>query len=116
MPDIQDDKAAIDQQIRHLQDTLYVINGKWKLPILVAVHQGNSRFRDIQRSVGGITTKVLSKELKELEQNKLVLRKVYDASPPSVEYTTTTYCDTLHNMIAEMIDWGKNHRDKIKED
>lgn len=115
MPDIQQDKAIIDQQIRHLQDTLYVINGKWKLPILVAVHQGNSRFRDIQRSVGGITTKVLSKELKELEQNKLVVRRVYDTSPPVVEYTTSTYCDTLQNMIAEMIDWGKNHRDKIKE-
>ncbi len=116
MPDIQEDKAAIDQQIRHLQDTLYVINGKWKLPILVAVHQGNTRFRDIQRSTGGITTKVLSKELKELEQNKLVLRKVYDTSPPRVEYTTTSYCDTLSNMIAEMIDWGKNHRNKIKKD
>lgn len=113
---MQNDKSAIAQQIRHLQDTLYVINGKWKLPILVAIHQGNSRFRDIQRSVDGITTKVLSKELKDLEQNKLVVRRVYDASPPIVEYTTSTYCDTLETMIAEMIDWGKKHRDKIRED
>ncbi|NEU06844.1 helix-turn-helix transcriptional regulator [Flavihumibacter sp. R14] len=115
MPDIQIDKTSVEQQIRYLQDTLYVISGKWKLPILVAVHEGSSRFRDIQRSVNGITSKVLSKELKELEQNKLVVRKVYDKSPPTVEYTTSNYCDTLQKMVAEMIDWGKNHRDKIRE-
>ncbi|MEJ6979536.1 helix-turn-helix domain-containing protein [Pedobacter sp. P351] len=116
MPDIQNAKITVEQQIRHLQDTLYVINGKGKLPILVAVHEGNSRFRDIQRSVNGITSKVLSKELKELELNKLVVRKVYDSSPPIVEYTTSDYCDTLQKMVAEMIDWGKNHRDKIREE
>jgi DNA-binding HxlR family transcriptional regulator len=115
MPDIQTDKTAIDQQIKHLQDTLYVVNGKWKLPVLVAIHQGASRFREIQRSVNGITTKVLSKELKELEQNKLIIRRVYDTSPPTVEYTTSSYCETLQTMILEMIDWGKNHRDKIRE-
>ncbi|MVN78846.1 transcriptional regulator [Hymenobacter sp. HMF4947] len=116
MPDIQPDKAAVAQQIRHLQDTLYVVNGKWKLPILVAIHQGNSRFRDIQRSVQGITTKVLSTELKALEQNKLVVRRVYDTSPPTVEYTTSSYCDTLQTMILEMIAWGKNHHDRIREE
>lgn len=115
MPDIQKDNSENAQQIKHLQDALYVISGKWKLPILTAVHQGNSRFRDIQRSVKGITSKVLSKELKELELNKLILRRVYDDSPPTVEYTASVYCDTLHNMISEMIEWGKNHRDKIRE-
>ena len=70
------DEMTTEQQIKHMQDTLYVINGKWKLPVLVAIHQGASRFREIQRSVNGITTKVLSKELKDLEQNKLVVRRV----------------------------------------
>lgn len=116
MPDIQKTKTTVEQQIRYLQDTLYVINGKWKLPILVAVHEGNTRFRDIQRSVTGITSKVLSKELKELELNKLVIRKVYDSAPPIVEYTTSNYCDTLQKMIGEMIDWGKKHHDKIREE
>lgn len=109
------DEMSTEQQIKHLQDTLYVVNGKWKLPVLVAIHKGNSRFRDIQRSVSGITTKVLSKELKDLEQNKLVVRRVYDSSPPMVEYTTSTYCDTLQKMILEMIDWGKKHQNKIRE-
>ena len=108
-------EMSTEQQIKHLQDTLYVVNGKWKLPILTAIHKGNSRFRDIQRSVNGITTKVLSKELKDLEQNKLVLRKVYDTSPPTVEYTTSKYCDTLEKMILEMIDWGSKHYHKIRE-
>ncbi len=116
MPDIQKTKTTVEQQIRYLQDTLYVINGKWKLPILVAVHEGNTRFRDIQRSVTGITSKVLSKELKELELNKLVVRKVYDNAPPIVEYTTSNYCDTLQKMIGEMIDWGKKHHDKIRSE
>ena len=112
---MQKDEMSTEQQIKHLQDALYVVNGKWKLPVLVAIHQGNSRFRDIQRSVNGITSKVLSKELKEMEQNKLVVRRVYDTSPPTVEYTTSSYCDTLQKMILEMIDWGKNHRKKIRE-
>ena len=115
MPAIQKDKMSTEQQIRHIQDTLYVVNGKWKMPVLVAIHEGNSRFRDIQRSVTGITTKVLSKELKDLEQNKLVVRRVFDTSPPTVEYTTSSYCDTLQTMILEMIDWGKNHGNKIRE-
>lgn len=116
MPAIQKDKEAIAQQIRHLQDALYVISGKWKLPILTSVHQGETRFRDIQRSIGGITSKVLSKELKELEQNKLVVRKVYDTTPPTVEYTSTNYCDSLGKMISEMIEWGKHHREKIRQE
>lgn len=115
MPDIQQDNTSVEQQIKYLQDSLYVISGKWKLPILTAVHQGKSRFRDIQRTVNGITSKVLSKELKELELNKLIVRKVYDDSPPTVEYTTSNYCDSLHNVITGLIDWGKHHREKIRE-
>ena len=65
-------ELTIEQKIKYVQDTLFVISGKWKLPILIAINQGSTRFRDIQRSVTPITTKVLSKELKDLEQNKLV--------------------------------------------
>src|SRR5690606_760717 len=116
MPDIQDSNAEIAQNIKYLQDSIYVISGKWKLPILTAVHQGKSRFRDIQRTVDGITSKVLSKELKELEMNKLMVRIVYDDSPTIVEYTVSNYCDSLQNVVAELIEWGKHHRDKIRED
>ncbi|QNF31401.1 helix-turn-helix transcriptional regulator (plasmid) [Adhaeribacter swui] len=101
------------QKIRYVQDTLFVIGGKWKLPILVAILQGNHRFREIHRSVLPITTRVLSKELKNLEENKLVARTVQSTTPPTVEYTLTEYCKTLTRMINEMIAWGKNHRETI---
>jgi len=106
-------ELSMEDKIKYVQDTLYVISGKWKLPIMIAINQGNHRFRDIQRSVSPITTRVLSKELKDLEQNKLVIRRVYDSSPPMVEYTVAPYCKSLAPLVDEMISWGKNHRKKI---
>lgn len=103
------------KKITYVQDTLYVISGKWRLPILIAMYYGNKRFRDIQRAVPNITTRVLSKELKELEANKLIVRKVYDSSPVLIEYTSSPYCKSLHPLVEEMAKWGKNHRDKIRQ-
>ncbi|GAA3936859.1 winged helix-turn-helix transcriptional regulator [Chitinophaga oryziterrae] len=103
-----------EQAMKYLQDTLFVVGGKWKLPILRAIHSGNYRFRDIQRSVPLITTRVLSKELKHLEENKLVIRTVYH-SPLAVEYKVSDYTLSLLPVIKEMILWGKNHREKIRE-
>jgi DNA-binding HxlR family transcriptional regulator len=70
-------------------------------------------YREIQRSIPGITTRMLSKELKEMELNKIIVRKVYDASPVAVEYETTPYCKTFGNIILAMIDWGKKHKKMI---
>lgn len=103
------------KKITYVQDTLYVISGKWRLPILIAMYYGNKRFKDIQRAVPDITTRVLSKELKELEVNKLIDRKVYDSSPILIEYTSSSYCKSLHPLVEEMAKWGKNHRDKIRQ-
>ncbi len=102
------------KKIAYVQDTLYVISGKWRLPILIAMYYGNKRFRDIQRAVPNITTRVLSKELKELAANKLIDRVVYDSSPVLIEYTSSAYCKSLQPLVGEMIKWGKNHREKIK--
>lgn len=101
------------EKIKYLQDTIYVVSGKWKLPILMSMYEGTNRFRDIQRSVQNITTRVLSKELKELEANKLIIRTVYDTSPVSIEYTLTPYSYTLKSVVDEMINWGQLHRKKI---
>lgn len=103
------------EKIKYVQDTLFVISGKWKLPILIAIHYGNHRFRDIQRGVMGITTRVLSKELKDLEENKLVKRMVYNSVPVTVEYTVTPYCKSLTPLVDEMIRWGENHRKEIRK-
>lgn len=101
------------EKIKYLQDTIYVVSGKWKLPILMSMYEGTNRFRDIQRSVQSITTRVLSKELKELEANKLIVRTVYDTSPVSIEYTLTPYSYTLKPVVDEMINWGRQHRKKV---
>ncbi|WP_449399023.1 winged helix-turn-helix transcriptional regulator [Chryseobacterium wanjuense] len=70
-------KTKIDEQdIKALQDTIYVIGGKWKLPIIYSICNGNKRFSDIEKSIPGITKRMLSLNLKELEANKLITRKV----------------------------------------
>jgi DNA-binding HxlR family transcriptional regulator len=93
-----------------VQDALCVINGKWKLLILISISSGNSRFREIERSIPRITSKVLSKELKDLEENLLINRTVRDGYPVTIDYTTTDYFMTLENVVQALKDWGINHR------
>ena len=112
---MDENELTIEQKISYVQDTLFVVSGKWKLPLLIAMSQGSTRFRDLQRNVPPITTRVLSKELKDLEQNKLVIRTVSDTSPVTVDYTVSPYCKSLKPLVDEMVIWGRNHRKKITE-
>jgi len=96
-----------------VRDTLDVISGKWKLLIIISINNNNKRFREIERSIPKITSKVLAKELKDLEEHKLIKRTVYDDSPVLVEYTVTDYVKSLENLIFEMYKWGVQHRKKI---
>lgn len=97
-----------------VQDALYVLNGKWKLPVIIALRHGLKRFGEIQKEVKGIAAKVLSHELKELELNDFVERVVYDTTPVTVEYLVTDYTDTLDEVIMALRDWGTMHRTKIR--
>ncbi|TXE13627.1 winged helix-turn-helix transcriptional regulator [Algoriphagus aquimarinus] len=99
--------------IRPVQDALDVLNGKWKLPIIVALLHGVKRFSEISREIPGITDRMLSKELRDLELNHLVKRTVYDTFPVTVEYTMTEYGETLKDVIGALHFWGENHRRKI---
>src|ERR1700756_4055547 len=94
-------------RIGYVQTTLQAISGKWKLPILMSMYGGKSRFRDIQRNIPQITTRVLSKELKDLEASKLIIRIVHDSRPVSIEYKLTSFSFTLTPVVDEMIKWGK---------
>jgi DNA-binding HxlR family transcriptional regulator len=96
-----------------IRDALYVLNGKWKLPLIFALTGGPKRFKDIQRSLGDITPKILSKELKELELNEFVVRNVYSTTPVTVTYQLTPYSRSLHNVLHELRDWGVQHRQRI---
>ena len=99
--------------IRPVRDALEVLNGKWKLAIIGSMSFGTKRFKEISKEVNGITDKVLSKELKDLEANQLVKREVYDTFPPTVEYSSTPHGKSLENVIDELRRWGLSHRKKI---
>jgi len=106
---MKQDITSIADKIKYVQTTLNAVNGKWKLPILMSMYSGISRFRDLQRNIPNITTRVLSKELKDLEASKLIIRIVHDSYPVSIEYKLTTYSYTLTSVVDEMIKWGKQH-------
>ncbi|WP_026989661.1 winged helix-turn-helix transcriptional regulator [Flavobacterium subsaxonicum] len=103
------------EAIMPVKDALEALSGKWKIPILVSLSRGTKRFKEISKEVGGITDKMLSKELKDLEMNLLVSRKVLDTFPPTVEYSWTDHSRTLGKLIHELQSWGKLHRKKIIE-
>jgi DNA-binding HxlR family transcriptional regulator len=96
-----------------VRDALDILSGKWKLPIIIALSFGNRRFSELARQIPGITDKMLSKELRELEMNELVKRTVYDALPVIVEYSMTAYGKTLERLIGELQTWGEQHRKRI---
>ena len=106
-------KETCMQSIAAVRDTLYVLSGKWKLPIIIALLKGPTRFKELQRELQDITPKILSKELKELEMNEFVTRTVYATSPVTVEYELTKYSQSLNKIISEMSEWGKQHRKRM---
>jgi DNA-binding HxlR family transcriptional regulator len=102
-------------KLRHLpvRDTLDLVGGKWKLHITHALSYGPLRFKELQREIDGITARVLSKELKELEQNELVNREVFATAPVTVQYSLTEYGKTLKPVVLALYTWGTKHRERI---
>ena len=99
--------------LQAIQDSIDVINGKWKAPIIVSLLFGNKRFNTMAREIKGITPKMLSKELRDLEVNHLVKRTVYDTTPVTVEYSLTNYGKSLQKVMNALRDWGIDHRKEI---
>jgi DNA-binding HxlR family transcriptional regulator len=107
-------KQECNAHLGAVGDALYVIGGKWKLRIIVALLDGSRRFNELQRMVEGISARVLSNELKELELNDFVKRNVYTGTPVVIEYELTPYSETLHDVLQTLSKWGAMHREKIK--
>ncbi|MGA0556708.1 winged helix-turn-helix transcriptional regulator [Larkinella sp. VNQ87] len=100
--------------IRAIHDAMDVLNGKWKISILSTMcYYNRRRFSDISTDLAGISNKQLSKELKELEQNKLIERTVLATQPVTVEYSLTEYGWTLQGIIEDLAKWGSTHRKVI---
>lgn len=113
--DVRAEEDCPLNELNVIKDALSVINGTWKLPILISLIDGNKRFKQIARDVEGISDRMLSKELKDLEINRLVKRTVYETFPPSVEYSVTPHTASLKKVIAALRDWGKLHRTLIMD-
>jgi len=107
---------ATDEECRKawlsLQDTLDVVGGKWKLVLISILRGGKLKFRELSREAG-ISPRILSRELKEMEINGLVTRTVLNTRPIMVEYELTPYSNTLSEVIIAMHEWGKKHRQKM---
>ena len=108
-------KEDCSKMISSVRDTLYVVGGKWKLPIISALRSGPLRFNELQGAIGDITPKILSKELKELELNEFVNRTVYATSPVTVEYELTEYSRTLNKVVLALGEWGSQHKKRLKD-
>jgi DNA-binding HxlR family transcriptional regulator len=102
------------KEIMAVHDAMDVLNGKWKVSIISSIcYYNKRRFSDILNDVQGISNKMLSKELKELESNQLVTRTVLDTQPISVQYQLTEYGLTLKTIIDNLAEWGTAHRKMI---
>ncbi len=96
--------------------TIKLIGGKWKPILLHHLLSGEKRNGELRRLVPDITQKMLTQQLRELEEDQLIQRKVYNQVPPKVEYSLTEYGKSLEKVLHELSSWGDNHikRHKIK--
>jgi len=109
----QDTKESCTRSLLPIRDTLAILTGKWKLPIIFALMFEDLRFKEMERGIKGITPKMLAKELKELEANQLIKKVPIGKNGEIIEYSITAYGRTLKRIIVEIEMWGIKHRDKI---
>lgn len=111
MPDKKIDKA-LSAGLCPMPDIAKLIGGKWKLIILqILIFHGMKRFNELRRNIDGITQTMLTSQLRALEKDGLVHRKIYPEVPPRVEYTATEKAIALSAMFKEMHDWWMNFED-----
>jgi DNA-binding HxlR family transcriptional regulator len=101
------------QKILAISDTMEILNGKWKMSIIACLCYQPMRYSELLKEVKGISGKMLSRELKDLEMNELIERNVLNTAPVAVEYRITSYGKTLKQLTSTIADWGFNHRQRI---
>lgn len=106
-------KIVFDEKSCPVTATMQVLGGKWKAILINAIyHTSPARFGELKRSVKGITQSMLTQQLRELEEDGLISRKIYAEIPPRVEYTLTKFGLTLSPIMLSMAEWGKEYRIK----
>ncbi|MCP3799208.1 helix-turn-helix transcriptional regulator [Allokutzneria sp. A3M-2-11 16] len=89
------------------------VAGKWAIGIIVAAARGPVRFTELERTVNGISRRMLTLTLRKLERDGLLVRTVYPTVPPKVEYSLTDIARELHESLSLLVDWAERHRGTI---
>ena len=98
----------------HLRQTLDLIADKWVVATMYVLSDGTKRYGELQREIGDISQRMLTKTLRDLERNGLVERKVYPVVPPKVEYSITPLGETLNQILSNLCDWSREHYGQVK--
>ncbi len=98
-----------------VEATADIIGGKWKAVILYYLFQGPKRFNELRRLLPEVTQRMLTLQLRELEQDSIVHREIYKEVPPKVEYSLTEFGTSLGPIIVQMLDWGEQYMEQIQE-
>ena len=104
---MENNKLKISEKTCSLREVLDIIGGKWAMPIIYILSKGKMRFKELERTVEGINTRMLVKELKNMEANGIITREVFATVPPTVEYTLTNKGEKLMPSIVSLHNWGQ---------
>ena len=99
-----------------VETTLTLISDKWKVLIIRDLLSGTRRFGELKRSVGGVSQKVLTSQLRQMEESGLLTRTVYPEVPPRVEYTLTELGQSLRPVLDALWNWGNNYKEKMSDE
>lgn len=118
--EVEGDKVPLKEHFGNymlpIRDALEIFSGKWKIPIITALNfYETCGFKELERIVEGITPKMLSKELKFLEESLLITRVVENTRPVTVKYHITEYGKTCESVMSVLYSWGAEHRRKFLE-
>ncbi|MBD2512449.1 helix-turn-helix domain-containing protein [Nostoc sp. ATCC 53789] len=111
-------KAEAENNLRltcEVETTLKVIGGRWKVLIIRELMTGVKRFGELQRALPGVTQKMLTQQLREMEQDGIIHREVYPQIPPKVEYSLTHLGETLQPILYAMHEWAVQHSNRTNQ-
>ena len=106
-------REGCPQKLKATRDVLELIQGKWRIPVIVSLSYGEKRFGEIKRDISDISPKILSQELKALELNGMISRKVIESHPVTVRYSLTELGHSINPLLNELLNWGLHFRNAV---
>lgn len=111
---MNEQKTAKELPACPVETTLTLIGDKWKVLILRDLLPGTKRFGELKKSIGNVSQKVLTAQLRDMEQNGLINRKVYAEVPPRVEYSLTELGMSLKSVLDALWNWGEEYKSSLQ--